>query len=135
MFVPCRVTAVTYPGLEGPVNIAREVEMSGPSTAGGLISKGSRIASLSVVRSCLVRRSFLSRPRPSMATVLRNRAVCTARPCRVYRSGYAVTGMEQHGMVQPVGAINEKVESFFDICESKGLTGDQGVLVPSRIDG
>jgi predicted ATP-dependent protease len=47
---------------------------------------------------------------------------------------YAVTGsVDQHGMVQPVGAINEKIESFFDVCSAKGgLTGDQGVLIPSR---
>jgi predicted ATP-dependent protease len=47
---------------------------------------------------------------------------------------FAVTGsVDQNGMVQPVGAINEKIESFFDVCSAKGgLTGDQGVLIPAR---
>src|SRR5205823_7621655 len=47
---------------------------------------------------------------------------------------WAVTGaVDQHGMIQPVGAINEKIESFFDVCSAKGgLNGDQGVLIPAR---
>ena len=44
----------------------------------------------------------------------------------------AVTGsVNQHGQLQPVGAINEKIEGFFDVCSARGLTGDQGVLIPS----
>jgi predicted ATP-dependent protease len=43
-----------------------------------------------------------------------------------------VTGsVNQHGVVQPVGGINEKIEGFFDVCRAKGLTGDQGVLIPA----
>jgi predicted ATP-dependent protease len=44
----------------------------------------------------------------------------------------AVTGsVNQHGEIQPVGGINEKVEGFFDVCAARGLTGAQGVLIPS----
>jgi predicted ATP-dependent protease len=48
------------------------------------------------------------------------------------RQSIAVTGsINQHGRVQPVGGINEKIEGFFDVCQAKGLTGDQGVLIPT----
>ncbi|MEF8817142.1 MAG: ATP-binding protein [Salinibacter sp.] len=44
----------------------------------------------------------------------------------------AVTGsVNQRGMVQPIGGVNEKIEGFFDVCEERGLTGDQGVLIPA----
>jgi predicted ATP-dependent protease len=46
---------------------------------------------------------------------------------------YAVTGsMDQNGDVQPIGGVNEKVEGFFDLCKARGLTGTQGVIIPSR---
>jgi Lon-like ATP-dependent protease len=47
------------------------------------------------------------------------------------RQDLAVTGsVNQHGQVQPIGGVNEKVEGFFDVCKARGLTGTQGVLVP-----
>ncbi|HSL81666.1 MAG TPA: S16 family serine protease [Thermoanaerobaculia bacterium] len=47
------------------------------------------------------------------------------------RQAVAVTGsVNQHGEVQPIGRVNEKVEGFFDVCRRKGLTGEQGVLIP-----
>jgi lon-related putative ATP-dependent protease len=48
------------------------------------------------------------------------------------RQGLAVTGsVNQHGVVQPIGGANEKIEGFFDVCVQRGLTGDQGVLIPA----
>jgi predicted ATP-dependent protease len=48
------------------------------------------------------------------------------------RQSVAVTGsVNQYGLVQPIGGVNEKVEGFFDVCAHRGLTGDQGVLVPA----
>jgi lon-related putative ATP-dependent protease len=48
------------------------------------------------------------------------------------RQNLAVTGsVNQHGRVQPIGGVNEKVEGFFDVCQADGLTGDQGVLIPA----
>ena len=47
------------------------------------------------------------------------------------RQSVAVTGsINQHGRVQPIGGVNQKIEGFFDICRARGLTGDQGVLIP-----
>jgi predicted ATP-dependent protease len=48
------------------------------------------------------------------------------------RQSLAVTGsINQHGQVQAVGAVNEKIEGFFDVCNARSLNGQQGVLVPS----
>jgi predicted ATP-dependent protease len=48
------------------------------------------------------------------------------------RQSLAVTGsVNQHGQVQPIGGVNEKIEGFFDICQARGLTGNQGVLIPT----
>jgi predicted ATP-dependent protease len=48
------------------------------------------------------------------------------------KQNFAVTGsVDQHGFVQAIGGVNEKIEGFFDICNARGLTGDQGVLIPS----
>jgi predicted ATP-dependent protease len=47
------------------------------------------------------------------------------------KQSLAVTGsIDQHGHVQAIGAVNEKIEGFFDVCQARGLTGDQGVLIP-----
>ncbi|RQD74496.1 MAG: ATP-dependent protease, partial [Halanaerobium sp. MSAO_Bac5] len=49
------------------------------------------------------------------------------------RQDIAITGsMNQKGVVQPIGGVNEKIEGFFKVCESKGLTGQQGVIIPKR---
>jgi predicted ATP-dependent protease len=47
------------------------------------------------------------------------------------RQSFAVTGsVNQHGVVQAIGGVNEKIEGFFDVCRARGLTGEQGVLIP-----
>src|SRR5690606_1926193 len=136
---PCRVTAVTYPGVEGPVNIAREVEMSGPiHSKGVLILKGflaSRFAQQApmMFNASLVFEQTYEAIDGDSASTTELYALLSSLSGLPIRQRYAVTGsVDQHGMVQPVGAINEKVESFYDVCKAKGLTGDQGVLVPSR---
>jgi predicted ATP-dependent protease len=136
---PCRVTAVTYPGSEGPVNIAREVEMSGPiHSKGVLILKGylashfAQTAPLMFNASLVFEQTYEAIDGDSASTT-ELYALLSSLSGYPIRQRYAVTGsVDQHGLVQPVGAINEKIESFYDVCKAKGLTGDQGVLVPSR---
>ena len=51
---------------------------------------------------------------------------------RRLRQEIAVTGsVNQHGQVQPAGAVPQKIEGFFDLCRVRGLTGSQGVMIPS----
>jgi predicted ATP-dependent protease len=137
---PCRVTAVTYPGSEGPVNIAREVEMSGPiHSKGVLILKGFLAARFAQSRplafgASLVFEQTYEAIDGDSASTTELYALLSSLSGIPIRQRYAVTGsVDQHGLIQPVGAINEKVESFFDVCTAKGgLTGDQGVLIPAR---
>ncbi|MCC6527993.1 MAG: AAA family ATPase, partial [Polyangiaceae bacterium] len=136
---PCRVTAVTYPGMEGPVNIAREVEMSGPiHSKGVLILKGylaRRFAQhepLMFGASLVFEQTYEAIDGDSASTTELYSLLSSLSGIPI-RQRFAVTGsVDQQGAVQPVGAINEKIESFYDVCVAKGLTGDQGVLIPSR---
>ncbi len=137
---PCRVTAVTYPGIEGPINIAREVEMSGPiHSKGVLILKGFLAARFAQRRPLMFGASLVFEQTyeaidGDSASTTELYALLSSLSEVPIRQRYAVTGsVDQHGTVQPVGAINEKIESFFDVCSAKGgLTGEQGVLIPSR---
>jgi len=134
---PCRVTAVTYPGMEGPVNIAREVEMSGPiHSKGVLILKGflaARFAQhspLSFGASLVFEQTYEAIDGDSASTT-ELYALLSSLSGIPIKQQFAVTGsVDQQGSIQPVGAINEKIESFFDVCSAKQLTGRQGVLVP-----
>lgn len=134
---PCRVTAVTYPGMEGPVNIAREVEMSGPiHSKGVLILKGflaARFAQyrpLSFGASLVFEQTYEAIDGDSASTTELYALLSSLSGLPIHQR-FAVTGsVDQQGTVQPVGAINEKIESFYDVCFAKGLTGDQGVLIP-----
>ncbi len=140
---PCRVTAVTYPGQEGPVNIAREVEMSGPiHSKGVLILKGFLAARFAQHEPLLFGASLVFEQTyeaidGDSASTTELYALLSSLSAMPIRQTYGVTGsVDQHGMVQPVGAINEKIESFYDICRAKDLTGEQGVLLPARnLDG
>ncbi len=135
---PCRVTAVVYPGQEGPVNIAREVEMSGPLHAKGVL----------VLTGYLASRFAQTRPFGFSASLVFEQtyeaidgdsassselyALLSALSGLPLRQDLAVTGsVDQRGSIQPVGGLNEKIEAFFDVCVAKGgLTGNQGVLIP-----
>lgn len=135
---PCRVTAVVYPGSEGPVNIAREVDMSGPLHSKGVL----------VLTGFLAARFAQRRPLSFSASLVFEQTYepiegDSASSSELYsllsalsgvpiRQDLAVTGStDQQGTIQPVGGINEKIEAFFDLCAAKGLTGTQGVLIPS----
>jgi predicted ATP-dependent protease len=137
---PCRVTAVTYPGIEGPTNIAREVEMSGAiHSKGVLILKGFLAAKFAqrwplLFGASLVFEQTYEAIDGDSASTTELYAILSSLSEVPILQRFAVTGsVDQHGTVQPVGGINEKIESFFDVCSAKGpLTGDQGVLIPSR---
>lgn len=134
---PCRVTAVVYPGLEGPVNIAREVEMSGPLHSKGVLVLTGYIASrfaqnrpLSFGASLVFEQTYEAIDGDS-ASSSELYALLSALSGYPLRQSFAVTGaVDQRGQVQAVGGVNDKIESFFDLCAAKGLSGDQGVAIP-----
>jgi len=134
---PCRVTAVVYPGREGPVNIAREVEMSGPIHSKGVLVLTGFLALRFAQRrplsfgASLVFEQTYEPIEGDSASLSELFALLSALSGRPIRQDLAVTGsIDQQGIIQPVGGINEKVEAFFDLCAAKGLTGTQGVIMP-----
>jgi predicted ATP-dependent protease len=136
---PCRVTAVVYPGHEGPMNIAREVEMSGPIHAKGVLvltgflaSRFAQTRPLSFSASLVFEQTYEAIDGDS-ASSSELYALLSALSGVPLRQDLAVTGsVDQAGGIQPVGGLNEKIEAFFDVCQAKGgLTGTQGVLIPA----
>ncbi len=136
---PCRVTAVVYPGHEGPMNIAREVEMSGPIHSKGVLVLNGFLASrfaqrrpLSFSASLVFEQTYEAIDGDS-ASSSELYALLSALSGVPLRQDLAVTGsVDQSGSVQPVGGLNEKIEAFFDVCQAKGgLTGTQGVIIPA----
>ncbi len=136
---PCRVTAVVYPGVEGPVNIAREVEMSGPlHSKGVLVLTGFLALRFAQGRPLLFGASLVFEQTyeaidGDSASSSELYALLSALSGQPLRQELAVTGsVDQQGGIQPVGGLNEKIEAFFDVCMVKGLTGRQGVLIPHK---
>lgn len=135
---PSRVTAVVYPGTEGPVNIAREVEMSGPIHAKGvLVLSGflslrfAQVRPLSFGASLVFEQTYEAIDGDS-ASSSELYALLSSLSGYPIRQDLAVTGsVDQQGGILPVGGLNDKIEAFFDLCAAKGLTGQQGVLIPA----
>jgi predicted ATP-dependent protease len=136
---PVRLTARTYAGNEGLLNIEREVEMSGPIHDKGVLILHSylsalfaHIAPLALNASIVFEQEYHGVEGDS-ASCAELYALLSSLSGLPLRQGIAVTGaLNQHGEVLPVGGINEKIEGYFHICETAGLDGRQGVLIPHR---
>jgi predicted ATP-dependent protease len=134
---PSRITVKCSLGREGIVNIEREANMSGKTHNKGML----------ILEGWL--RSTFAKDKPMSV----NATICfeqnyggidgdSASSTEIYgllsalsdiplRQDIAVTGsVNQHGEIQPIGGVNEKIEGFFDICRQRGLTGTQGVMIP-----
>jgi predicted ATP-dependent protease len=135
---PTRITANTRLGEGEVIDIQREVELSGPIHSKGVM----------ILASFLAARYSSDRPLSLGASlvfeqtygVVEGDSASVAELCALQSSlggfplkqSLAVTGsVNQHGDVQPIGGVNEKIEGFFDICRARGLTGAQGVIVPA----
>jgi predicted ATP-dependent protease len=133
------VTAVVNPGVEGPVNIAREVEMSGPIHSKGVLVIAGFLAARfgqhkpPVFSASLVFEQTYEAIDGDSASSSELYALLSALSGCPLRQELAVTGsVDQQGGIQPVGGLNEKIEAFYDLCAAKGLNGRQGVLIPER---
>jgi predicted ATP-dependent protease len=136
--IPSRITASVHRGKGDVVNIEREVELSGPIHSKGVLILtgflGQRYASeepLSLSASLVFEQSYsgVDGDSASSAELYALLSAITETPIK---QSYAVTGsVNQHGQVQAIGGVNEKIEGYFDICQQRGLTGEQGVLIPS----
>ncbi|MGR5146887.1 Lon protease family protein [Photobacterium alginatilyticum] len=134
---PCRITAVVHLGQSNVVNIEREVDMSGPSHSKGVM-----------ILTAYLREQYEQRQPLSFSATLTfeqsygmidGDSASAAELCALLsaiaqiplKQNIAVTGaIDQHGNIEAIGGVNEKIEGFYDICNLKGLTGEQGVIIP-----
>jgi lon-related putative ATP-dependent protease len=136
--VPSRITARVRMGKGDVVNIEREVELSGPIHSKGVLilsgflgARYSKDKPLSLSASLVFEQSY-SGVEGDSASSAELYALLSAIADVPLNQSLAVTGsVNQHGFVQAIGGVNEKIEGFYDICNSRGLSGDQGVLIPS----
>ena len=134
---PSRITARTYVGSKGILNIDREVELGGPiHNKGSLILPGylgGRYANdipLAFSASITFEQLYEEVEGDSAASSELYALLSSISGFPV-RQDLAVTGsVNQRGEVQAIGGANEKIEGFFDVCKAKGLSGTQGVIIP-----
>jgi lon-related putative ATP-dependent protease len=140
--LPSRITARTYAGREGIINIERETDMSGNIHSKGVLTLngylGGKFAQekpLGLTAQVTFEQLYGGVEGDS-ASSAELYAILSSLSDVPIRQNLAVTGsVNQMGEIQPIGGVNEKIEGFFDICSLNGLTGDQGVIIPvSNID-
>lgn len=134
---PSRITCRVRPGGGKIVDIEREVELGGPLHSKGVLILSGFLAGryapdvpMSLYASLVFEQSYGGVDGDS-ASSAELYALLSALADLPLRQDLAVTGsVNQHGIVQAIGGVNEKIEGFFDICNARGLTGSQGVLIP-----
>jgi lon-related putative ATP-dependent protease len=140
--LPSRITARTYAGREGIINIERETDMSGNIHSKGVLTLngylGGKFAQekpLGLTAQVTFEQLYGGVEGDS-ASSAELHAILSSLSGVPIKQNLAVTGsVNQMGEIQPIGGVNEKIEGFFDVCSLKGLTGDQGVIIPvSNID-
>ncbi len=135
--MPSRVTASIGLGREGVVDIEREAKMGGPiHTKGVLILSGyindkyARDKPLSLSARLVFEQNYEGVEGDS-ASSTELYTILSALSGLPIKQNLAVTGsVNQKGEVQAIGGVNEKIEGFFEVCKLKGLTGQQGVMIP-----
>ncbi len=134
---PTRITANVRLGDGEVVDIQREVDLGGAIHSKGVLILSSFLATryasnlpLSLGATLTFEQTYgeVEGDSASMAELC---ALLSALAGLPIRQSLAVTGsVDQHGRMQAIGGVNEKIEGFFDICQARGLTGEQGVLIP-----
>ncbi len=135
---PSRITARVRLGKGEVLDIQREVELSGPIHSKGVLILsgflGARYAMdrpLSLAASLVFEQTY-GEVEGDSASSAELYALLSALAEVPIKQSFAVTGsVNQHGEVQAIGSVNEKIEGFFDVCRARGLTGEQGVLIPA----
>jgi lon-related putative ATP-dependent protease len=136
--MPSRISAQTYMGRGGVVAIDREAHLTGNIynkailiLQGYLGGKYARQKTLSLAASLTFEQNY-DRIEGDSASSAELYALLSSLSGLPIRQDIAITGsVDQQGHVQAIGGVSAKVEGFFDLCQARGLTGTQGVLIPS----
>lgn len=134
---PAKITANTYVGKSGIVNIEREVEMSGTTHSKGVMILSAYIGEkfaqdrpLALSASLCFEQMYNGVDGDS-ASSTELYAILSSLSDLPIKQNIAVTGsVNQKGEIQPIGGLTDKIEGFFSICKLRGLTGDQGIMMP-----
>jgi lon-related putative ATP-dependent protease len=135
---PSRITATVRLGDGRVIDIERETELGGAIHSKGVLilssllgARYARDVPLSLSASLVFEQSYGGVDGDS-ASVAEFVALVSAIADLPVEQRFAVTGsVDQHGRVQAIGGVNQKIEGFFDVCRARDLTGDQGVLIPA----
>jgi lon-related putative ATP-dependent protease len=134
---PTRITARTFAGRSGVTNIQREVKLSAPTHGKGVLTLAGYLGGKYAPKRPLTLSASISleqiydEVRGDSASLAELYALLSSLAQLPIRQGIAVTGsVDQWGQVQPVGGVNQKIEGFHKACKARGLTGDQGVIIP-----
>lgn len=136
---PVRITANTYTGQKGIINVEREVELSGSTHSKGILilngylgEKFAKDMPLSLSASICFEQLYTGVDGDS-ASSTELYAILSSLSEIPINQAIAVTGsVNQKGEIQAIGGVNEKIEGYFEICKLKGLTGKQGVMIPEK---
>jgi len=135
---PTRITARVRLGKGEVVDIQREVKLGGPIHSKGVLILGGYLAGrycpdepMSLHASLVFEQTY-GPVEGDSASAAELFALLSALADVPIQQNLAVTGsINQHGQIQPIGGVNEKIEGFFDVCNRRGLSGDQGVVIPA----
>jgi lon-related putative ATP-dependent protease len=136
---PVRITAKTFMGEKGIINIEREIHLSGSIHSKGVLTLNGYLGSqyaqdkpLSLSASLTIEQSY-SGIEGDSASSAELYALLSSLSEVPLQQGIAVTGsVNQNGEIQAVGGVNQKIEGFFQVCKDRGLTGQQGVIIPHQ---
>lgn len=134
---PAKITANTYMGKNGVINVERETEMSGPTHSKGVLIISGYLGEtfaqdfpLSLTASLCFEQLYNGVDGDS-ASSTEVYAILSSLSGIPINQSIAVTGsVNQKGFIQPIGGVNEKIEGFYQICKMRGLNGEHGVIIP-----
>lgn len=134
---PARISATVYAGSQGVTDIEREVDLGKSIHSKGVLlltgylgHKYGQGFPVAISANIAIEQSYghIDGDSASMAELCALISAVTLLPID---QSLAITGsINQHGEVQSIGGVNEKIEGFFQLCQDKGLTGKQGVIIP-----
>ncbi len=134
---PAKITANTYMGKNGVINVERETDMSGPSHSKGILILSGYLGEtfaqdfpLSLSASLCFEQLYNGVDGDS-ASSTEAYAILSSLSGIPINQSIAVTGsVNQKGFIQPIGGVNEKIEGFYQVCKNRELNGEHGVIIP-----